>query len=599
MASQQYLPTRVPVQLARIVVCLGAVGFAAVGPVAQTTARSVEPKAAAGVAQQFDLRGSNFRGVRLRKVNFAGRDLTGCYMQDADLRDASFWRARLDGVDLRGALGFRAQQLAAAVWSTDNPPRLDAGLNRFRRFWERRRADGSNLAGVNLWGAELSGFNFADADLRGAVFIDAKLRSAVFPRARLKGAIFAGADLTGVDLRGALGLTAGQLVSARWNPKDPPRVGDGLNLILKFFERKKLVGRDLRGARLFGRDLSGADFTNCKLVGAGFLGARLVGAVFREADLTDAVLTGADISGADFRGVRGLTAAGLLSAHWDRESPPALDSQLNLARRMFERRSLSGLDLRGANFWGVDLSGGSFEGSPLADTVFMGANLSGATLVEADLSGAILAGADLSGADLRNAKGLTAGQLLSARWSESKPPKLSRELELFRKMWSKRDLQGYALHGACLWDLGLQGARLHNGDLSDVLFLRTDLRGATFANTRLGGTQFLGADISGVDFRGARNLELKSILSAVWDPAKPPTMDARLNFARHLSEHRRFEFDMDGAALHLVDPKGVMGPPRPSDRFARFGLGTPPHLGLPRLLELLRKRDYQQMRIDR
>lgn len=551
-----------------------------------------------GAARQLDLRGVNFRGVDLTAANFAGRDLSGCYLQGAQLRGACFWRTRLDGVDLRGARAFRPQQLASALWDSENPPRLDLALDRFRRFWELGRADGQDLAGANLWSQNLQGFNFSGGDLRAALFVNASLKSAVFADAKVGKANFAGADLSGVDFRGVKGLTAGQLISGWWDRESRPRVDDTLNLLVRLFEKKKLAGQDLAGACLLGRDLSEANFTACKLRGVAFLGANLRGAVFRDADLSDAVLSGADISGADFRGVKGLTPAMLLSARWEPRSLPAVDVGLNLVCRKFERRSLSGLDLSSANLWGADLSGASLEGSLLSSAVLISANLRGATLVEANLADAILIGADLTGADLRGAKGLSASQVLSAKWDDADPPRLDRKHELIRRMWMKRDLQGYGLSSACLLDADLHRARLHGGDLTHVLFLRANLKGATFAGTNLKGALFLGSDISGADFRDSRNLSLVSIMTAVWDPATPPTMAVGLNHARELFENRRVEFSLAGADLHQADAYGVLGPPRRKDRFARFGLKQPPRLGLPRLTKLFRDRQYQQLWID-
>ena len=128
-----------------------------------------------------------------------------------------------------------------------------------------------------------------------------------------------------------------------------------------------------------------------------------------------------------------------------------------------------------------------------------------------------------------------------------------------------------------------------------ALFLRVDLVGATFSNSDLKGALFIGADISGVDFRGARNLSLPSLLSAIWDPENPPTMDARFNHARNLFENRRVEASLAGASLQLGDPKAAVGPPRRADRFARFQLGSPPHMGMSRLVALLIARDCEQL----
>jgi hypothetical protein len=42
-----------------------------------------------------------------------------------------------------------------------------------------------------------------------------------------------------------------------------------------------------------------------------------------------------------------------------------------------------------------------------------------------------------------------------------------------------------------------------------------------------------------------------------------------------------------------------MGPLRATDRIAGWRLGTPPRLGLPRLIDLLRAGDYGQLRVSR
>ena len=135
--------------------------------------------------------------------------------------------------------------------------------------------------------------------------------------------------------------------------------------------------------------------------------------------------------------------------------------------------------------------------------------------------------------------------------------------------------------------------------MEGVSFVRADLRGATFSGSRLKGSRFLGADISGADFRGARFLTGKMLLSAVWDPKRPPLLDAPFDTLRIFTERRRFEFDLAGAQFQAVDPKGVMGPVRADDRIARWGPTRVPRLGLRRLVHLLRERDYAQMMVVR
>src|SRR5207302_7760205 len=68
----------------------------------------------------------------------------------------------------------------------------------------------THLAAANLRYARLD-----SGDFRGASFDDALLQGARFAKARLAHATFFGADLDGADFRGAIGLTADQVLSAR------------------------------------------------------------------------------------------------------------------------------------------------------------------------------------------------------------------------------------------------------------------------------------------------------------------------------------------------------------------------------------------------
>jgi hypothetical protein len=102
-----------------------------------------------------------------------------------------------------------------------------------------------------------------------------------------------------------------------------------------------------------------------------------------------------------------LTVLGRRNTKYERENQ-GLDlheTGLNLHETGLSGADLSEANLRRANLSGADLSKANFEE----------ADLSKADFYEADLSGADLGVADLSGAFLRNARGLTQGQIDSAK----------------------------------------------------------------------------------------------------------------------------------------------------------------------------------------
>ena len=148
-------------------------------------------------------------------------------------------------------------------------------------------------------------------------------------------------------------------------------------------DRLDLSNTHLHGVVILGADLSGADLS----------GADLSGALLGRADLSGALLGGADLGGATLSG--------------------ALLSEATLSRAFLREADLGGAGLGGADLTNANLGG---------------ATLSGAFLREADLSGAGLGGADLTDADLtdadlREAKDLTAEQVLSANfWREAHLP---------------------------------------------------------------------------------------------------------------------------------------------------------------------------------
>ena len=179
----------------------------------------------------------------------------------------------------------------------------------------------------------------------------------------------------------------------------------GLNSGIKEsdFSRKKLAGRDLRGARLAGAKLESTDFSKANLVGAdlrgsnakwaNFTGANLAGADLRNADLFHATFDDGDLSGANLGG------ANLFGS--------------NLINARAPRADFSGAYLKDILMEGIDLSGGSirdcyafrgvFSGARLIGTDLSGADLTGAAMEQVDFTNAKLKGTRLAGATLRQA----------------------------------------------------------------------------------------------------------------------------------------------------------------------------------------------------
>jgi uncharacterized protein YjbI with pentapeptide repeats len=160
-----------------------------------------------------------------------------------------------------------------------------------------------------------------------------------------------------------------------------------------------LAGVDLQGAHLGGVDLDGTDLS---ILYADRLDDRNTN--LSDADLNDANLSGANLSGAN------LNDANLS------------DANLNEAKLTWA--SLSRANLRGAEIV-AKLHEANLHDADLSDANLSFANLSGADLRTADLSEADLRGADLHdawlhgatlwGANLTGARGITNGQLDSAK----------------------------------------------------------------------------------------------------------------------------------------------------------------------------------------
>ena len=188
---------------------------------------------------------SDFRGAFLSEADFRGADLGQANLQAAILDRAQMTHANLDRAQLDGANLTRAdlRGVNLSYSSFENATLVDARLDGASLY--SARLGGSNLLRANLaktdfreahldnvnlehadtqqaylWSAKLPGARLANAQLSGAIFIDAILRGADLHGAQFQGTVLTNADLQetnldGADLRGALGLSARQICSAR------------------------------------------------------------------------------------------------------------------------------------------------------------------------------------------------------------------------------------------------------------------------------------------------------------------------------------------------------------------------------------------------
>ncbi|HXW61635.1 MAG TPA: pentapeptide repeat-containing protein [Candidatus Acidoferrales bacterium] len=148
---------------------------------------------------------SNLAGADLRRADLRGANLSHSRLEDAILEDA-----RLDGASLY------ASRLDGATLNRANFEKADLR----ETFLGGAHMDHVDLQGAYLWSAVLSGADLGGAQFGGAILIDADLRGANLGGAQLGAAVLNNTNLSatsleGTDLRGALGLTAAQVCSAK------------------------------------------------------------------------------------------------------------------------------------------------------------------------------------------------------------------------------------------------------------------------------------------------------------------------------------------------------------------------------------------------
>lgn len=117
-------------------------------------------------------------GVNWRRCLFDGRPLVDADLSGAMLRDAAFYRGRLDGANLSDADAYRTKFVSASAIAA--------------------KFDRARLIEADFTRADLSRASFVGADLRNARLVDVNLRGGDLTDARLHGA-----DLRQTDFSGA------------------------------------------------------------------------------------------------------------------------------------------------------------------------------------------------------------------------------------------------------------------------------------------------------------------------------------------------------------------------------------------------------------
>lgn len=172
-----------------------------------------------------DLGQSSFRyalmdGAQMNHANLDRAILDGADLRRADLRDANLshaWLIQAILVDARlERASFYGARLSLATMTRANLQ----GADLRECYLDGAQLERADFRGAYLWSAKLPEANLKGAQLGNAILIDAYLRGAdlrwaQFPATVLNGADFSGTNLDGADLRGALGLSANQVCSAK------------------------------------------------------------------------------------------------------------------------------------------------------------------------------------------------------------------------------------------------------------------------------------------------------------------------------------------------------------------------------------------------
>lgn len=320
----------------------------------------------------------------------------------------------------------------------------------------RARLTGCDLSGAELFGADLEGADLTGANLTGADFRGANLHRAVLTDCVLRGADFRTDTATAATLPKAAHQGATVMTEAR--------------LERAVLCEANLTGCDLSGADLDEADLSGADLSQAVLVGVD-----MTGAVLRDVKLGGTVLEIARLSPeqrASLDGRGGVVEPSYLTLVGAEAAALLADHERWVAANGAEGRRL---DLEFRAVTGDLLAGCDLSGVRMRRCSLRGADLSHCRLDMADLSYSDLTGANLEQASLRGAN--------------------LRRATLVKAQMASCCLDAMGLVGGREWPTNLDGAVLHDADLTNASFAGAILRHADIGGCITQGTSFRGVDL--------------------------------------------------------------------------------------------------------
>ena len=176
----------------------------------------------ASLAEEPELRGLSFDGLRLAGFDFADRVIEECSFRDCLLADARFNTSTVRACEFAGA-GVQGISFFAAVIEECKMMGLDFG--RGARFdaatFARTNLDyalfrAADLAGVEFTGCSMRECDFTGADLANASLVECDLTDADWSNAITRGTDLSASRIRGLDLRrGPYGviLTSRQAIS--------------------------------------------------------------------------------------------------------------------------------------------------------------------------------------------------------------------------------------------------------------------------------------------------------------------------------------------------------------------------------------------------
>jgi hypothetical protein len=142
--------------------------------------------------------------VNFFRTRLCGADLRGAVLSGATLVDADFTRSNLSTAQLDSTIGMRVNMTESTV--------VETTFN--RSSLSDARFTGANALRARFSGTDLTSADFSNVTATHAIFTDATLVNASFRGADLTDASLAGANLVGVDFTGAV-LTRTSFAGAR------------------------------------------------------------------------------------------------------------------------------------------------------------------------------------------------------------------------------------------------------------------------------------------------------------------------------------------------------------------------------------------------